>query len=130
MNYEYKPEPGNEIRNDINVVPLIDVILVLLVIFMIAMPAISLSVRTSSADQRISEELTDNDFFSIVLYGNGELEYDGAVISEEELADRLVSESRGRVLIRTENDVTCGRLNRILAIVSAGSERTVEISDL
>lgn len=130
MSYEYKPEPGNEIRNDINVVPLIDVILVLLVIFMIAMPAISLSVRTSSADQRISEELMDNDFFSIVLYGNGELEYDGAVISEEELASRIVSESRGRVLIRTENDVTCGRLNRILAIVSAGSERTVEISDL
>ena len=130
MSYEYKPEPGNEIRNDINVVPLIDVILVLLVIFMIAMPAISLSVRTSSADQRISEELTNNDFFSIVLYGNGELEYDGAVISEDELAGRIVSESRGRVLIRTENDVTCGRLNRILAIVSAGSERTVEISDL
>lgn len=130
MSYEYKPEPENEIRNDINVVPLIDVILVLLVIFMIAMPAISLSVRTSSADQKISEDLKDNDFFSIVLYGNGELEYDGAVISEEELAGRIVSESRGRVLIRTENDVTCGRLNRILAMVSAGSERTVEISDL
>ena len=128
MSCEYNPEPENEIRNDINVVPLIDVILVLLVIFMIAMPAISMSVRTSSAEQKSSEERKDNDFFSIVLYGNGDLEYDGAVISEEELAVRIVSESRGRVLIRTENDVTCGRLNRILAMVSAGSDRTVEIS--
>ncbi len=129
MSYKFHHEPENEFRNDINVVPLIDVILVLLVIFMIAMPAISMSVRSSSVQmQESADSSPEKEALVLVLYENGSLEYDGYPVSEDELSGRIPSDSRTRIIVRAEENVAFGRLNKILALLSAKPGIDLEIS--
>lgn len=107
--------------SEINVVPLVDVILVVLIIFMVTAPmfmkpVISVNLpKAGSGDKAIPSKL------NITLTADGRLNLNGQFIDEETLKSRTTEEfSRNsdlQAIIAADKDVPHGRVVAILDIV-------------
>ncbi|TVP83750.1 MAG: biopolymer transporter ExbD [Thioalkalivibrio sp.] len=109
----------NEPMSDMNVIPLVDVMLVLLVIFIVTAPVITHSVqlelpRASSAP---SEETVDS--VTLALDGAGQLHWDNAPIDEAALLGRLqdavAANPELAVYLRADRDTRYEILARVMA---------------
>src|SRR3990167_9592501 len=79
----------DEVVSDINMTPLVDVMLVLLIIFMLTVPVLTHSVKLDlpQADNIPNEEAPDTIQLSVTA--NGELHWNESVIASAELDTRL-----------------------------------------
>ena len=121
--------------SDINVVPYIDVMLVLLVIFMVTMPLIQANVRVGLPDAKITQKPSRSNEKPIILsidrHGNIELNFGSNVgnkLTNDELAlaaKKLVSvKPNVEVLIKGHENVKYGDVIGPIAVLqSAGVKR-------
>lgn len=128
MSYKGIPEGDEDIRNDINVIPLIDIMLVLLVIFMIAMPAISVSVRTRLTQEAAPEADAALETLELHILADGRARYQGETVSLEELGRRLAGDPRPGAVVSADPDVSFEQLARVLALLSRRPDRAISIS--
>lgn len=63
----YRKRKRNEIKSEINIVPFLDVLLVLLLIFMATAPVISQSVEVNLPEDRHSQSVTNEDRTPVIL---------------------------------------------------------------
>ncbi len=133
MSYKSDKQPShNGIRNDLNVIPLIDIMLVLLVIFMIAMPSISKSV--SQRDTRLeltqaSEKPADSDQVeNVVIHSSGKIIAYGQNLSLEQLQQQVALHRGTHFRVQAQGDVTYRQLKDLLAVLSADTSGKVELS--
>ena len=82
-------EGGGQPQSEINMIPLIDVMLVLLIVFMITAPLLSNAVKVDLPQASSSPEDIKNDDIKLALKASGELFWSGEAISREELELRL-----------------------------------------
>ena len=84
-------QPSGHINTDINVTPLVDVVLVLLIIFMVVTPLLEkdISVRTPSTEK--VEVATDVPSDQLIVYVNskGELRINAENVQQSQLVDKL-----------------------------------------
>lgn len=77
----YRKRKRNEIKSEINVVPFLDVLLVLLLIFMATAPVISQSVEVNLPEDKHSRSVTNEDKTPVILQvagvGSYKLKVDG-----------------------------------------------------
>jgi len=110
---------SNEPMSEMNVIPLVDVMLVLLVIFIVTAPVITHSVqlelpRASSAP---SEQTVDS--VTLALDAAGQLYWDNAPIDEAalfaRLRDAVVANPELAVYLRADRDTRYETLARVMA---------------
>ena len=82
---------GRTPMSEINVTPLVDVMLVLLIIFMVTAPLMKAAVPVELPDSRANAMNEENDQITISLSRDGAVYLDDAVVAPGELADRLAS---------------------------------------
>ena len=99
MGFRIGDQGSNTPNSEINVTPLIDIMLVLLIIFMIAMPrmvhemAMNLPSKTESKKK---EDDSKPKQLMVAIYEDQRLALNREYMSQEELASRLTAEMKGR----------------------------------
>jgi biopolymer transport protein ExbD len=106
----------------INVTPLVDVTLVLLVVFMVTARLIASSQALSVDLPRAATGSEVQSIFSVVIRSNGELSIDGVTATEDRIVvDRARAErARNRELravIQADSAVSHGRVMRVLDLL-------------
>ena len=91
---------GGEFRSEINVTPLVDVMLVLLVIFMVVTPLLREEVPVELPEAANAEQAGDLSQVTLTLGAGGELRLNGEPVAEDQLVTEL------RVLYGTRADKT------------------------
>lgn len=108
-----------ELSSEINVIPLVDIMLVLLIIFMVAAPMMNDSVDVSlpkakakaSSQEPTSLEISITNEDKIFI-GKTEVKFENLV---EKVKNALANRPREEVFIRADEKVTHGRIIRIMA---------------
>jgi biopolymer transport protein ExbD len=78
---------------EINMIPLIDVMLVLLVIFIITAPLLTHSVKIDLPKAASSPTLTKPDRITLAIDGSGKIYWNGEIIDKAELVPRFAAEA-------------------------------------
>jgi biopolymer transport protein ExbD len=120
---------GSGLRGELNVTPLVDVVLVLLIIFMVVTPMLQRGKELALPPAR-SADPPGSAAAPLVL----SVTADGALWIEEERCDeaRLAEAVRGDptrpVLLRGDARVTVGDVRRVIATVRQAGARTVRVA--
>ena len=105
---------------DINVTPLVDVMLVLLIIFMVTAPLLKAGVPVELPDSRAKALGEDKDQLTITLARDGAVFLDDAAVAPGELADRLSAVKPGAdgklplVTLRADKLLDYGRVMAVM----------------
>ena len=125
--------------SEINVTPLVDVMLVLLIIFMVTAPLLVAGVPVDLPDSKAGALKQDNTPIQLSIDGNGVIFIDEAEIAADALAAKLaaIREARGagagvageeaRIYIRADSRLDYGRVMRVVGEVNAAGFRKVAL---
>ncbi len=119
---------GQRPMSDINVTPLVDVMLVLLVIFIITAPLMASSIKLDLPRTDAGRATDTPKFVSVVVDAAGKVFLNDRAVTSEELAARLAAaaaESRDtEVQLRADQTVPYGKIVELMAIANkAGLSR-------
>ena len=119
---------------DINVVPLVDIILVVLIIFMVTAPlvlkpTIDVNLPQASSGQQDKEPAKN---IELVVSKTGQVYLEGKVISLEELKKSITataaSSPESSVVLTADKDVTLNGLTEIIDVVKTSGLKKVGFS--
>ncbi|ACL59304.1 ExbD/TolR family protein [Methylobacterium nodulans] len=117
--------------NEINMTPFIDVVLVLLIIFMVAAPMMTVGVPLDLPQTKAAPLNSDAKPVTLSIRQSGQV-----FLGEDELADdaivaRLTATAREgfdeRVFVRGDKRVDYGRVAQVMAIVTGGGFKRVAL---
>ena len=120
---------------EINVTPMVDVMLVLLIIFMVAAPLLVSGVPIDLPDSRAKALPEDDSPVQITLDREGRIYVDKLEVPLDELAPKLsaIVEARGdepRIYVRADTALDYGRVMAAVgAINAAGFKKVALVSD-
>ncbi|HEY7165174.1 MAG TPA: protein TolR [Candidatus Binatia bacterium] len=128
MAFDVSSSRSSTTISQINVTPLVDVMLVLLVIFMVTAPIIQQGVQVNLPQAKAGAVGGTEDPMIVTIAKNGRLYLNDNAISTEELSERLRAIKKLKpdkeVYLRADQDVRYGLVMRtIAAIKQAGIER-------
>ncbi len=128
----FKSDSHDDVMSEINVVPLVDVILVVLIIFMVTAPMImkpSINVNLPKAG---AGDATAPSKLNILISKDGNLLLDGKSASDEQIRIAATDESKRnpdiQAIISADKDVPHGRVVSVLDIIKAGGVKKFAIS--
>ena len=121
--------------SNINVTPLVDVMLVLLIVFMITAPMLTVGVQVDLPKTKANQLNSDADPLIITMNKNREIFIQDAVVSPEDLIPRLKAiskvNSKTRIFVRGDNLLPYGEVIEIMGkIQSAGYEKVALVAKL
>ena len=130
MRYRSKKPMSN-----INVTPLVDVMLVLLIVFMITAPMLTVGVQVDLPQTKANQLNSDADPLIITMNKNREIFIQDAEVSPEDLIPRLKAiskvNSKTRIFVRGDNLLPYGEVIEIMGkIQSAGYEKVALVAKL
>jgi biopolymer transport protein TolR len=122
---------------DINVTPLVDVMLVLLIIFMVTAPLMTAGVPVNLPDSRAKALDDQKKPVQLSIEGNGTLHLDDQEVSDAQLPARLERLAAGanggeapQIYLRADRSLDYGRVARVLGELNrAGLNRVALVSD-
>ena len=125
----------NKVISQINVTPFVDVMLVLLIVFMITAPLLTVGVSVDLPKTKASQLNTKGDPIIISIKKNGELYIQEREIDTLQLLPRLKVISSGnknlRIYVRGDKDVPYGLvLDTIAKIKSSGFKKVALVAKL
>jgi biopolymer transport protein ExbD len=130
----FKMDSGDGPNGDINITPLIDVVLVLLIIFMVLTPRtieeMSTNLPTPKPPRDNPPDPPKNPPLVVAAYSNGDLALNLKVMEKRELAEKLRKQLRARemdkrvVFIDAHPDIEYGTIVSVMDLVrDVGAER-------
>ena len=125
----------NKVISQINVTPFVDVMLVLLIVFMITAPLLTVGVSVDLPKTKASQLNSKGDPIIISIKKNGELYIQEREIDTLQLLPRLKAISSGnknlRIYVRGDKDVPYGLvLDTIAKIKSSGFKKVALVAKL
>ena len=134
-NYNNKMNKKIKIISQINVTPFVDVMLVLLIVFMITAPLLTVGVSVDLPKTKASQLNSKGDPIIISIKKNGELYIQEREIDNLQLLPRLKAISSGnknlRIYVRGDKDVPYGLvLDTIAKIKSSGFKKVALVAKL
>jgi len=113
--------PGAQPMSDINMTPLIDVMLVLLVIFMITAPLMSSSLKMDLPKTQAAQPNESGDSIALAITADSAFHLGNDTISREDLVRALQANGRRQpqpdVLVRADRSVPYGRVAELIGLV-------------
>ena len=113
---------GGQPQSEIYMIPLIDVMLVLLIVFMITAPLLSNAVKVDLPQASSSPEDIKNNDIKLALKASGELFWNGEAISREALELRLQNAAKQQPVpelhIHADRNLDYGKVADIMALSS------------
>ena len=117
--------------NEINMTPFIDVMLVLLIIFMVAAPLMTVGVPLDLPQTKAAALNVDQKPITLSIRQSGQVFLAENELKDEEIVARLGQLAKSgadeRVFVRGDKKVDYGRVAQIMAIVTAGGFKRVAL---
>ncbi|MBN9490154.1 MAG: biopolymer transporter ExbD [Alphaproteobacteria bacterium] len=125
---------GSQPMAEINMVPLIDVVLVLLVIFIVTAPLLTNAVKLDLPKATSNADVQKPDKVEFAIDGTGSLFWNGERLSREEAAQRFADEGKKRpqpeIYLRADQNVPYRYVAEMLADASkAGLSKVAFVSE-
>ncbi|HYC65560.1 MAG TPA: biopolymer transporter ExbD [Reyranellaceae bacterium] len=125
---------GPQPMSDINMTPLVDVMLVLVVILIITAPLLASSVRLDLPKSEAAKPSDAVAFVGVVLDKSGQAFVDGKPATQEQLAQRLAAAAKANpqteIQLRADAGVPYGRVVEVMgAAQKAGLNRIGFVAD-
>ncbi len=128
----FKPDSGDDIIAEINIVPMVDVILVVLIIFMVTAPMIMKPSININLPKAASGEATVPSKLNITLTADGKINLDGQVVDDTQVQNMAIDEVKKnpeiQAIIAADKDVPHGRVVSVLDIVKGAGVKKFAIS--
>ena len=120
---------------EINVTPFVDVMLVLLIVFMVTAPLLTVGVPVDLPKTKASQISDDQAPLVITIKENGEFALQNRIIGAEELVPRLEAVARAkpetRIFVRGDRAVPYGEVMAVMGrIQEAGFSRVALVTKL
>jgi biopolymer transport protein TolR len=118
---------------EINVTPMVDVMLVLLIIFMVSAPLLNVGVLFDLPQTQAKSLSQDKEPLTVTVNTKGEVYLMNSEIKVEELIAKLkaITEARGgadeRIYVRGDKNVNYGTVMRVMGRLSAAGFRRVAL---
>jgi biopolymer transport protein TolR len=113
--------PGPAPMSDINMTPLIDVMLVLLVIFIITAPLMTSSLKLDLPKTDAATPTAAPTFIAVSIDSSGKLFFGDETLTREELMQRVVTAAKGNpqleVQLRADQKVPYGQVADLIGLV-------------
>src|ERR1700747_2002788 len=125
------------VMSEINVTPMVDVMLVLLIIFMVSAPLLTVGVPIDLPQSQAKSLDQDKEPLTISVNGEGQVFLQNTEIGVEELVPKLkaITDARGgldeRIYVRGDRKVDYGTVMRVMGRLSgAGFHRVALVTDV
>jgi biopolymer transport protein TolR len=123
---------------EINVTPMVDVMLVLLIIFMVSAPLLTVGVPLDLPQTKAKPLEVDKEPLTVSVNGNGQVYLQNTEIPVEELVAKLkaITDARGggadeRVFVRGDQKIAYGMVMKVMGRLSeAGFRKVALITEL
>ena len=117
--------------NEINMTPFIDVVLVLLIIFMVAAPMMTVGVPLDLPQSKAAPLNSDTKPITLSIRQNGQIFLGEDLLTDETIVPKLMEASKTgteeRVFVRGDKRVDYGRVAQVMAIVTGGGFKKVAL---
>ncbi|MFN3696826.1 MAG: ExbD/TolR family protein [Pseudobdellovibrio sp.] len=127
-----KFDQNDDVMSEINVVPLVDIILVVLIIFMVTAPMIMKPSINVNLPKAASGDATKPSKLNIALSADGKVNLDGKIVDDSEVQkvaqEEVQKNPEIQAIIAADKDVPHGRVVSILDIVKASGVKKFAIS--
>lgn len=127
-----KLDQNDDIMSEINVVPLVDIILVVLIIFMVTAPMIMKPSINVNLPKAASGDATTPSKLNITISGDGKLNLDGKNVEDAEVQAAALAEVQKnpdiQAIISADKDVPHGRVVSILDLIKGSGVKKFAIS--
>jgi biopolymer transport protein TolR len=108
---------------EINVTPFVDVMLVLLIVFMVTAPLLTVGVPVDLPKTRAQTLGQDREPLSVTIKSNGRVYLQNTPVSEDDLVPRLTAIAANgydqRIFVRGDRSVDYGRVMEVMGLLSA-----------
>ena len=124
------------VMSEINVTPMVDVMLVLLIIFMVSAPLLTVGVPVDLPKTQAKALNVDKEPLTISVNGSGQIYLQNTEIAMDELVPKLkaVTEARGnaeeRIFVRGDRQVDYGSVMRVMGRISQAGLRVALVTDI
>ncbi len=119
----------DEVMNEINMTPLVDVMLVLLIIFIITVPVMKHSVNVDLPRATNQPELIKPETVRLSVAADGQYFWNGTPVADEELSSRLQAEAakapQPDLHIRGDKEVRYERVAQAMAAAQRAGVRKI-----
>jgi len=109
--------------SEINVTPFVDVMLVLLIVFMVTAPLLTVGVPVDLPKTRAQALGQDREPLAVTIRSNGQIYLQNTLVSEDDLVPKLTAISGNgydqRIFVRGDKSVDYGRVMEVMALISA-----------
>jgi biopolymer transport protein TolR len=110
--------------SDINVTPLVDVMLVLLIIFMVTAPMMTSGVNVDLPKTDAAPVNADTKPITVSIRGDGALYLGDNPVSSDQLVDQLRAAAQNdpahRIFVRGDSHIDYGRVMEVMGRITAG----------
>jgi biopolymer transport protein TolR len=117
--------------NEINMTPFIDVMLVLLIIFMVAAPLMTVGVPLDLPQTKAAPLNVDAKPITLSIRATGQVFLGEAELRDDEIIAKLQASAKQgaeeRVFVRGDKKVDYGRVAQVMAIVTGGGFKRVAL---
>ncbi len=124
--HKTKPVKLDDVRNEINVTPLVDVCLVLLIIFMVVTPMLARGKEVPLPKTTMHQTENDSNQPIVAIDAEGRLYFDKERVADLETLKRRVEEAwraddasdiQGRVYVKADKDIEYGKVYPLITAV-------------
>ena len=121
------------VMSEINVTPMVDVMLVLLIIFMVSAPLLTVGVPIDLPRTQAKSLDQDREPLTVSVNGKGEVYLQNAEIKVDDLVPKLqaITQARGgldeRIYVRGDRSVDYGTVMRVMGRLSAAGYHRVAL---
>ena len=124
----------NEPMSEINVTPFVDVMLVLLIIFMVTAPLLTVGVQVDLPESAAESLTDDQEPLTISINYKGEMFIQEQQVSYEKIMPKLLSIAKNRtdtrIYVRGDKTINYGRVLEVMGTLSgAGFSKVALISE-
>ncbi len=125
---------GSPYMSEINVTPMVDVMLVLLIVFMVAAPLLTVGVPVDLPQTKAKSLTEEEEPLTVTIQADGTIYLQETEIALDELTPKVVAIAKNgydeRIYVRGDRTVDYGRVMKVMgALNSAGFRRIALIND-
>jgi biopolymer transport protein TolR len=117
--------------SEINVTPMVDVMLVLLIIFMVAAPLLTVGVPIELPQSQGKQLESNKEPLTVSVSSNGDVFIGETKVAMNELSDKLKAISKNgtdeQIFVRGDKGITYGTVMLVMGRISAGGFKKVSL---